>query len=115
MIIILNYYFLPSWLLQNPVFFKQRLHPPPHLADDGSEDLAQVSQNRQGEGDPDDGEEDAKQSAMEGDWGDVPIADSGEDGGGEEDRLNEIPTGCVVGVLRIDTKAHRFRQNCLVL
>ena len=57
----------------------------PHLADDGGEYLAKISEDGEGEGNTDDGKEDAEQAARKGDWGNVTIANGGEDGGGEED------------------------------
>ena len=57
----------------------------PQFADDGREYLTNVSDHGEGEGDANDGKEYAEDSAREGDRGDVPVADGGEDGGREED------------------------------
>ena len=57
----------------------------PEFADDGGEDLTNISDDREGEGDANNGKEYTEDSAREGDGGDVPVADGGEDGGGEED------------------------------
>ena len=56
----------------------------PEFADDGGEYLTNISDDREGEGDADNGKEYTEDSAREGDRGDVTIANSGEDGGGEE-------------------------------
>ena len=56
-----------------------------NLADDGGENLTDISHDREGEGDPDDSKEDAKNTTWKGDWRNIPIANSSDDGGGEED------------------------------
>ena len=56
----------------------------PEFADDGGEYLTNISDDREGEGDANNGKEYTEDSAREGDRGDVPVADSCKDGGGEE-------------------------------
>ena len=57
----------------------------PQLADDGCKNLTNIGDDREGEGDANNGKQYAEDSAREGDRGDVPVADGGEDGGREED------------------------------
>ena len=57
----------------------------PQLADDGGKNLTNIGDDGEGEGDANNGKEYAEDSAREGDRGDVPVADGGEDGGREED------------------------------
>ena len=57
------------------------------VADDGGEDLTNISDDRQGERNPNNGKEDAENPARCGDRANIPIANGCEDGGGEEDRL----------------------------
>ena len=61
------------------------LHTQP--ADHGGEDLTNISDDRQGEWNTNNGKEDTKEAARESDRCNVPIANSGQDGGGEEDCL----------------------------
>ena len=55
------------------------------LADNGGEDLANISDDGESERNSNNGEEDTKETAWEGDRCNVPVAYGGQDGGGEED------------------------------
>ena len=72
------------------------------------QDLSKVSKDWQSERNPNDGEEDAEQAARKDDWGDVTVANGGEDGGGEEDGLDEVPAACIVVVGSSDTNTASF-------
>ena len=52
---------------------------------------------------------------MEGDRGDVTVANSGENGGGEEDRLDIVPADCIVMISSTDTSIDIFCKNCLIV
>ena len=96
----LIFLYLPSGFLKNVVFLQKRFNLQlvliPQLADYGGEYLTNISNDRQGEGDTNNGEEDTEEAARKGDWRYVAIANSGEDGGGEEDCLYVVPADGVV-------------------
>ena len=52
---------------------------------------------------------------MEGDRGDVTIANSGENGGGEEDRLYIVPADGIVMISSTDTSIDSFCKNYLIV
>ena len=55
------------------------------LAENGGEDLANISDDGESEWNTNNGEEDTKEAAREGDRCNIAIAYGGQDGGGEED------------------------------
>ena len=75
--------------LDNIIFDKDRLDIVlvflTQLADNGGEDLANISDDGESEWNTNNGEEDTKEAAREGDRCNIPIAYGGQDGGGEED------------------------------
>ena len=108
----LIFLYLPSGFLKNVVFLQKRFNLQlvliPQLADYGGEYLTNISNDRQGEGDTNNGEEDTEEAARKGDWRDVAVANSGEDCGGEEDRLDEVPADGEVLVHHADTSPNCF-------
>ena len=69
----------------------ERLGLGPKRGDDGGSDLADVGDDRESEGDADDGKEDTEDSAARRHRGDVAVAHCGDDCGGEEYRLHVRP------------------------
>ena len=52
---------------------------------------------------------------MKGDGGDVTVANSGENGGGEEDGLDIVPADRIVMISSTDTSIDSFGQNYLIV
>ena len=82
-----------------------------NAADDGSEYLANISHHREGEGDTNDSKDNTEDTARKGDRRDIAIANSSDDGGGEEDRLDEVPADSEVLVHQADPCTNSFRHN----
>ena len=81
----------------------------------GSQDCTNISHHGETEGNANDSKENAEESPGEGDRGHVSIANSGEDGGGEEDRLDVVPADGVVLGHHVDPSSHGLINNTLVV